>query len=144
MGEWVVRPSTKKIKLLYVFYLLLAAAIVIYAQMSGRRIEPLAIVPGLGLLWAASQHIGLRYTTLTIRGTRLSFEQGIFSRSARTLDLAKVQDVKVDQTLGQRVLNLGNLTLETAGESGSLTMPNIDSPREVADRILNFTSREGV
>jgi uncharacterized membrane protein YdbT with pleckstrin-like domain len=144
MGELVVRPSTKKIKVLYVFYLLLAGAILVYSQMSGRRLEPLAIVPGLGLLWAASQHVALRYTTLTIRGARLAFEQGIFSRSARTLDLAKIQDVRVDQTVGQRILNLGNLTLETAGETGSLTMPNIDSPRQVADRILNATSSPGV
>jgi hypothetical protein len=60
------------------------------------------------------------------------------------LDLAKIQDVRVDQTVGQRILNLGNLTLETAGETGSLTMPNIDSPRQVADRILNATSSPGV
>jgi hypothetical protein len=29
--------------------------------------------------------------------------------------LAKVQDVRVDQTLGQRLLNIGDLSLESAG-----------------------------
>jgi uncharacterized membrane protein YdbT with pleckstrin-like domain len=142
MGELVVRPSTKAVKALYVFWVLIAVAILGYAQISAARVEWGLIVPGLGLVWTLVRHIGLRFTTMTITGTRLSMEHGILSRSARTLDLAKIQDVRVEQSLGQRILNLGNLTLETAGETGSLTMPNIDSPRQVADRILSASSRE--
>jgi putative membrane protein len=141
MGDMVVRSSTKAIKVLYVFYLLVAAAIIAFSQWSGKRLEPLLIVPALDLLWIATRHVGLRYTTMTVTANRLSFEQGIMSRTSRTLDLAKIQDVKVDQSLGQRILNLGNLTLQTAGETSTLTMTNIDSPRLVADRILGASAR---
>jgi uncharacterized membrane protein YdbT with pleckstrin-like domain len=113
-----------------------AAVILVYRQYSGKGLELLLIVPALLLLWTAGRHLSLRFTTLTIEAGRLRFEQGVLSRSTRTMDLAKVQDVRVDQSLGQRILNLGNLTLETAGEAGILTMANIDRPRKIADAIL--------
>jgi uncharacterized membrane protein YdbT with pleckstrin-like domain len=57
--------------------------------------------------------------------------------------LHKVQDVTVHQTLGQRLLGLGDLTIETAGETSRLTIREISSPREVAERILDLASGKG-
>jgi hypothetical protein len=37
-------------------------------------------------------------------------------------------------------MGIGNISIETAGESSRLTLENIDEPRAVADRILD-TSR---
>ena len=75
---------------------------------------------------------------LTIAGGKMKFEQGMLSKSTRNLELAKIQDVRVDQSLGNRLLGLGDLTLETAGESGSLTIRKIDRPQQVDDQILEL------
>jgi uncharacterized membrane protein YdbT with pleckstrin-like domain len=136
MTGLVVRPSTKTLKVAYLLCLLTAGAIFGYGRYLEKRLELLLIVPALGLLWAAGRHLSLRFTTLSIEGGRLRFEQGVLSRSTRTMDLSKIQDVRVDQSVGQRILNLGNLTLETAGEAGTLTMANIDQPRRIAEAIL--------
>jgi uncharacterized membrane protein YdbT with pleckstrin-like domain len=58
------------------------------------------------------------------------------SRSTRTMEIHKVQDVRVDQSLTQRLLGTGNISIETAGETSRLTLVNIDRPQYVADRIL--------
>ena len=142
MADLVVHPSTKMIQLSYVLWIAVAIGIVAVRQFYAvNNIEYAFAVPILGIVWSAAKHIKRLYTTLSIVGSKLSFEEGILSRSARNMDIAKIQDVRVDQTLGQRMMNLGNLTLETAGETGSLTMPNIDRPRNVAEAILGAASR---
>jgi uncharacterized membrane protein YdbT with pleckstrin-like domain len=60
----------------------------------------------------------------------------MFSRSVRTMELVKVQDVRVDQTLMDRMLGLGTIHVETAGETGRLSMGGVAQPQEVADYIL--------
>jgi uncharacterized membrane protein YdbT with pleckstrin-like domain len=137
MTDLIVRPSSKMIKARYVFCLLMGAAIIAYGRWAGKQLELLLAVPALLLLWTISQHIALRFTTLRIEAGTLRFEQGMLSRSSRRMELTKVQDVRVVQSLGQRILNVGNITLESAGETGALTMLNVDRPQQVADRILD-------
>jgi len=50
-----------------------------------------------------------------------------------------VQDVRVDQTLGQRMLNVGDLSLETAGEASRIVIRSIDRPQEAAHHILDLS-----
>jgi uncharacterized membrane protein YdbT with pleckstrin-like domain len=59
------------------------------------------------------------------------------SKSTRTIQLSKVQDVRVDQGLMQRLFNIGNISIETAGETSRLSIPNVDDPQALADEILN-------
>ena len=77
-------------------------------------------------------------TRLTVLEDRLHWESGMFSKSTRTIELEKIQDVRVDQTLGQRLLGVGNLSLETAGGSSKIVMRIIDRPQHAADRILEM------
>ena len=55
-------------------------------------------VPALLALFMLSRHIQRRVNSLTILGDRLRYEAGMISKTTRTMELAKVQDVRVDQT----------------------------------------------
>ena len=55
------------------------------------------------------------------------------------MELAKVQDVRFDQSFGQRIINTGDLSLETAGESSRIVMRSIDNPKVVAEHILELS-----
>ena len=99
------------------------------------------LIPLAGQVWAAARHAEKLASSLTVTDGRIRYESGMVSRTTRTLELAKIQDVRIDQTPLQRVLNLGDLSLETAGESGRLTMPSIDRPQEIADELLNLARR---
>lgn len=144
MPDIIVRPSTKLIRAAYVLELVLAVAILIAGAAEERRgLLYLLIVPAALAAWIAARHITLRFTKLIVAGQRIRFESGIFSKTTRTMDLHKLQDVRVDQSLGQRLLNIGDISLETAGEASRITMPGVDRPREVADRILNAADQAG-
>ena len=98
-------------------------------------IAPLVFIPAL---WRALHR---QFTTITIAGERLRYEVGIFSKSTRTIQLPKVQDVRVDQRLGQRIFKVGNLSIETAGEASRLTIADVDSPQSLADLILDHSQK---
>jgi putative membrane protein len=88
------------------------------------------------LLWAANRHIKRLSMKLTVSQDKLRFETGILSKSTRTIQLGKVQDVRVDQSLKQRLVGVGTLAIETAGEASRLVIHDIDQPQPLADEIM--------
>ena len=95
------------------------------------------IAPPLLFLWPLSKATRRKFTKTTISGDRLRFESGITSKTTRNIQMSKIQDVRVDQRVIQRVFNVGDLSIETAGEQSRLMIPNVDNPQGVADEILN-------
>src|SRR6185369_15509028 len=115
-----LRPSVKIIKLGYLLCVLLAIGIAAYLlaiHNQDERLWALLAIPALGLIILAVRHMRRRLIKLTILEDRLRYETGLLSKSTRTMELTKIQDVRVDQSLGQRMLDIGDLSLETAGES---------------------------
>ena len=72
---------------------------------------------------------------------RLRYETGLASKSTRTIQLAKIQDVRVDQRLSQRIFNVGDLSIETAGEASRLTIHNVDDPQGLADEVMSRSQK---
>lgn len=136
-----LRPSLKFIKLSYTLCLVLAVAIAVYLVATGNKDQQmwwLEVVPGFLVLLTAFRHIERRLIKLEILGDRLRYESGFLSKSTRTVELVKVQDVRVDQTFGQRMVNIGDLSLETAGQGSGIVVRSIDSPQQAADHILTL------
>ena len=137
-----LRASTKLIQFGYYISLLVAVAMAVYLLAIGNRDNRMWAVlalPALLALFTLVRHLQRRLIRLTIADGRLRYEAGLLSKTTRTMELAKVQDVRVDQTLGQRLLNVGNLSLETAGETSRIVMRSIDRPQEAADHILTLS-----
>lgn len=137
-----LHASVRTIKLGYLLCLLVGAGIVTYLLAIGNQDDRMwwwLILPALGALILVIRHIQRRLIKLTILTDRLRYEAGLLSKTTRTMELSKVQDVRVDQTLGQRMMNIGDLSLETAGETSRIVMRSIDRPHEAADRILELS-----
>jgi len=137
-----ISASVKTIQIGYVVCLLAAIGIAGYLRAidnQDERMWALLALPALAALYFMGRHIQRRLVKLTILDDRLRYEAGFLSKTTRTMELSKVQDVRVDQTMGQRMLNIGNLSLETAGESSRIVMPSVDRPHEAADKILELS-----
>jgi uncharacterized membrane protein YdbT with pleckstrin-like domain len=137
MPDLNVRPSGKLLVPLYVLAVLAAILIEIYRKGQDPNLIYLQLIPAFLLLWTVFRHLRLSFTTLTVAGGKLRYQSGVLSRSTRTMEIKKVQDVRVDQTLGQRMLGMGDISIETAGESSRLTMSGVDRPQAIADQILD-------
>jgi uncharacterized membrane protein YdbT with pleckstrin-like domain len=144
VNDLTIRPT---VKFLMVRLLLTAVVFLLieYAYFRfGRNVEHLSWLPWMAsLIFVPVLIRGLRrqLTTISITGGRLRYESGMASKSTRTIQLAKVQDVRVDQTLGQRMFGVGDLSIETAGEASRLTIADVDNPQSLADTILDHSQK---
>jgi membrane protein YdbS with pleckstrin-like domain len=141
-----VRQSLKGVKIAYALIAVLTAAIAAYWLGASDPPEvPLwapMLAPAVLLLLTAIRHLGRRTTCLDVQGDRLRYEAGLFSKTSRVMELAKVQDVRFDQTFGQRIIGTGDLSVETAGETSRIVIASIDRPREVAEHILELSKAQ--
>jgi uncharacterized membrane protein YdbT with pleckstrin-like domain len=136
-NDIVVHPTLKFVHAGYAAALVLIVAAYILQREyweAGPWWAPLVLC--ILLLWAATRHIRRLAMKLTISTDKLRFETGILSKSTRTIQLSKVQDVRVDQSLKQRMAGVGTLSIETAGEASRLVIHDIDQPQALADEIM--------
>jgi Predicted membrane protein len=137
----IVRPSTKLVLPFYVLAALFALLVLIYNNNLVPRQDWLFLLPALLLLWTIVRHVRLSFTRLIVESGKLRYESGMLSKSMRTMEIHKVQDVRVDQSFGQRLLKTGDLSIETAGGTSRLTMKGIDQPQSVAEQILEAAGK---
>lgn len=137
-----IRPSMKTVWIAYVISIIvIIAAAWAYFQYLSDKPRWLLVIPLIILVPPIKAHLKRRLLSLRFQDDHLTLETGFLSRTRRTVDTAKIQDVTVRQTFGQRLLGVGDLMLESAGESGRMAIHNLDRPREIADAIINSAKR---
>ena len=140
-----IRASTKFIKLGYILCLLVAAAIAGVLKTMGPfddRLWWLEIVPAFLIFLLILRHLKRMLVKLEITGDHVRYESGLFSKMTRTEDVTKLQDVQVHQSMGQRMMGIGDLSFETAGASSPIVMHSIDNPQAAADYILQMAKAQ--
>jgi uncharacterized membrane protein YdbT with pleckstrin-like domain len=141
MSDIVIRPSMKFIKAGYAVTLLVIAAAIFgyYKYLADKYDIPwLPFLSLLLLIWPMKRNIQRQSVKLTIAGEKLRYETGLMSKSTRLIQLPKVQDVRVIQSIGQRMLGVGDISIETAGENSRLIVENLDSPQKLAEQITDL------
>lgn len=146
MPDLTVRPTTKFLKAgaIAAGIVFLGLEIMCLVQWNAAVGSSLIMIPPvLILLWPAARALRRQFSKMVITADRLRYETGMVTRSTRNVQLSKVQDIRVSQHLVQRILNIGNLSIETAGPErlGDFTIPNVDDPQALADEIMSRAQR---
>ena len=138
MSDLIVRPTAKFLKAgaALAALVFLALEIACLASWNAKAGAWIMLLPPLILVWPAMRTMRRRFTRAVITADRLRYEIGMAARSTRNIQLSKLQDVRVDQSFLQRLFDVGNLSIETAGETSRLTIPNVDNPQGLADDIM--------
>jgi len=139
MADLVIRPSIKGIILWYVLSVVLLIGVIAFMQT--RDFQPvelwaLLLLPLAIDILASLKHVRLNARRLTLQKDILRYEDGLISKTQRNIILDKVRDVNVAQSFGQRLVGVGDLSVEALGESGNISLENVDRPRQAADAIL--------
>jgi uncharacterized membrane protein YdbT with pleckstrin-like domain len=82
-----------------------------------------------------------RTTHYVITTHRLLFREGVLARRGRDIGLARITDVSYSQTLWERIINSGTLTIESAGEGGATVLRHIPDSDGV-QQLLNHMIEE--
>jgi putative membrane protein len=140
--DYLIRPSMKGVWAAYLLaFIVFAAGVWAYYRYAEDEPAWLMALPLVAFLAPLRMHLRRRTISMRLHDDHLTIESGFLSRTRRTVDMAKIQDVTVSQTLGQRLMGVGDLRLESAGESGAMGIVNVDGPRKIADMILATANR---
>jgi uncharacterized membrane protein YdbT with pleckstrin-like domain len=103
------------------------------------------IVVGLLLLsWLSfSKWISWRTTHYVFTTHRVLIRRGVLHHVGRDIALQRISDVGYSQTLWDRIVGAGTLTIESAGEHGQevlTTMPHADRIQQTLNRLIEQDS----
>jgi uncharacterized membrane protein YdbT with pleckstrin-like domain len=138
-GDFTIQPTLKFIKAgavaaALVFIGLEIAYLIAWRNSMGPWFMAL---PPLILLWPLSRWLKWRGIRIVIAGDRLRYETGLVGKDVRTIELSKLQYVRVTQGLMQRMVNVGDIGFETAGQGTWLPLRHVDHPQQIADELMN-------
>lgn len=75
-------------------------------------------------------------TVMRVYDERLTMETGVLAKRLVEIYIADIRAVEIEQSLWQRIVNIGDLRIDTAGASDDeLSALGIPRPRAVYDRI---------
>lgn len=92
------------------------------------------VIMGITILWGLIHRIAIRYT---ITNRRLNIKRGIIARNVQEAKIERVQDVTYNQSVYQRIMQIGDVNFDTAAhESESdFTFAGVADPSNVVDEV---------
>ena len=133
------------LKFVMMGYVVAALAAIVLVGLLALTSIPLWISVLIGLLLflvPAYFHLQQKLIRYSLDDQCIEIDSGLASRTTRNIPLTRIQDVTVSAGAIQRLLNLGDVVIDNASENGGkLTIRNIDSPREYADKLLRHIRR---
>ena len=78
----------------------------------------------------------MRTTRYRITSYRIDFERGLFTKKIDTLELWHVDDIKFEQGLLDRMMNVGSITVMSNDRTNpKLELDGIPNPRDIFDKL---------
>lgn len=96
------------------------------------------VLLAIGLIGAGyflASLLGWRSTSLVVTSMRVIYRSGILHRTGREIPLSSVQNVEYDQSLFERILRKGRISVESAGAHGEDPFIDIPHPAYVQGMI---------
>lgn len=107
-----------------------------------------AIFGGALLVWwllAGLDILRWRFTEFVLTNERLISRSGVIAKRTKEIPLERINDVTTSQTVLDRILGSGDITLESAGEFGQNTFDDIADPTAVQKEIYRAAeARKGL
>jgi membrane protein YdbS with pleckstrin-like domain len=97
------------------------------------------VILGVGLIVFANpiyHHILRKREVYTLTNHKLEMRYGLIAKIVRNIPLRNIQDVTVTASVWQRFLNLGDIEIDSASETGKIVLDDIHHPDRYANMIL--------
>jgi uncharacterized membrane protein YdbT with pleckstrin-like domain len=103
------------------------------------RLAVLAVAVVLLLWLVVVPLVRWRSTHYVVTTHRLLFREGVLSRRGRDIGLSRITDVSFEQSLWERLVDSGTVTIESAGESGATVLrriPDSDGVQHLVNQLV--------
>jgi uncharacterized membrane protein YdbT with pleckstrin-like domain len=97
-------------------------------------------VVGAGLIVLALAYFAIRYarwttTNFVVTTDRLIYRSGIIAKSGKEIPLERVNDIAFTQSIFERIIGSGDLSIESAGAKSRETFSDVPHPSRVQNEI---------
>jgi membrane protein YdbS with pleckstrin-like domain len=116
----------------------LAGCVAVFVLWAGRPEFMKWVLLALGasaLVYFAARYVAWRTKSFVVTSQRIVYRTGALRRTGREIPIGRVQDVTYHQTVVERIVRAGSLTVESAGRHGQDPFPDISRPAEVQSLI---------
>ena len=90
----------------------------------------------VAFIFPVYHHILRLREVYTLTDSKLEMRYGLIAKTVRNIPLRNIQDVTVTASVWQRFLNLGDIEIDSASETGKITLDEIHHPERYANQIL--------
>jgi len=139
---FTVRPTMIFVLIRYIIAaLILIATAALMGILSSNISQQVAFLVILGVALIAFSnpvynHILRKREVYTLTNHKLEMRYGLIAKIVRNIPLRNIQDVTVTASVWQRFLNLGDIEIDSASESGKIVLDDIHHPERYANQIL--------
>jgi uncharacterized membrane protein YdbT with pleckstrin-like domain len=91
----------------------------------------------VALLWFAGRYAKWTTTEFVVTTDRLIRRSGIIAKNGREIPLDRLNDISYRQSIFERIIGAGDLMIESAGERGQETIPDMRKPGLVQNEIYH-------
>lgn len=88
------------------------------------------------IVQSAARLLQLLFTRYAVTSKYLIVERGILSRARKTIPLERIQDAATTQSAIERLLGIGDVVVETAGEQGAAELHDLPHCKVYQEAIL--------
>ncbi|CAN5770678.1 PH domain-containing protein [soil metagenome] len=120
--------------------LLAALAVVLVLAYAVQPQKPLLIIVAAvplaaGLVWFGFRYTVWKTTHFVVTTDRVIYRSGVVSKAGQNIPLERINNVAFSQTPIERMLRVGDLVIESAGETGRQVFADVLEPSKVENRI---------
>lgn len=141
---FTVRPT---MIFVYLWYALAVAVVIAAAVLMGilsskslsDDMTALYVIGGIGIvafIIPVYKHILRLREVYTLTNFKLEMRYGIIAKRIHNIPINKIQDVMVTSSVWQRFLNLGDIIIDSASDTGKIHLDDIHHPHRYAEQIL--------
>lgn len=142
---FVLRPTLIFVFLRYalaaVIWIAIAALMGIVVGLKSWGIIVLLVIGVILFSFPVYRHILRRREVYTLTNHKLEMRYGLLAKIVRNIPLRNMQDVTVTASAWQRLINIGDLEIDSASEVGKIVLDDIHYPERYANIILEELRR---
>src|SRR3979411_1403947 len=89
----------------------------------------------VSLFWLLTRYAKWATTNFVLTNDRIIHRTGVIAKHGREIPLDHINDISYNQSIFERIIGAGDLTIESAGERGQEVFPDLPKPGVVPNEI---------
>ena len=132
-----LRPHWAKLFFPVVFVVLAIAATGASAALAANTVVPFLLlgVLALSVVFLLARYVKWTTTNFVVTNERLIHREGVIAKNGIEIPLDRVQTIRFNQSIFERMIGAGDLLIESAGETGQNKFTDIRKPSVVQNVI---------